>query len=1123
MDCPAGNHEISETNRAVSTHVDTGWMASWKIQALGRTILLVLRCDYVSKVVPMNFESGSARTLFQDAVEKIPPEQWPQFVESACHGDEPLRREVLRLLQAHAQVDSFMAQPVGGLPAAMAATIYMPQISDMPQVSERPGQTIGPYKLLEQIGEGGFGVVFMAEQTQPFRRKVALKVLKPGVDTRQVIARFEAERQALALMDHINIARVIDAGATDAGRPYFVMELVNGIPITDYCDQARLTTRERLELFVAICRAVQHAHQKGIIHRDLKPSNVLVTLHDGTPLVKVIDFGIAKATGQQLTEKTLFTGFGQLIGTPMYMSPEQAALSHIDVDTRSDVYSLGVLLFYLLSGTTPFDKETLSKASFDELRRIIREDEPPCPSARISTLEAHALSTVSGKRGIDELQFKRLLVGELDWVVMKALEKDRNRRYETASAFAADIDRYLKDEPVEACPPSMMYRVRKMARRNKVALAVAGLVLFFLVVLGSGIGWAVRDQAARTSETVRAVSLALDEADYFEQRGTWPDALAAAQRAKTLVDSQSGDEGLRARVRQRKDDLAMVLRLEEIRLEMAAVKNDEFDWSLGDHLYADAFRNYGIDVEVGESADVARQIPAGPVQVEFVAALDHWAWVRRTISRDDPGWKRLLAVASAADPDPWRNHIRKALTDRDFKALKELQASAPLGDHMHPSEIILLNTIIMSREVWDVLREAQRRRPNDFWLNHTLGMHFAQANPPQWSESLGFYRAALAVRPESPGVLLNLGNVLAGIGRLDEAIAANEQAIRINPDYASAHNNLGKTLAAKGALDDAITAFRQAISLKPDYTMAHYNLGTTFFLKGEFDEAVAALREAVRLKPHDAAAVHNNLGNALKKTGALDEAEDAFRTAIRLQPDQAQAYNGLGGLLCDDRANYDGAIAAFRRAIELRPDEADFHHNLGRALTEKGDLDEAVTAYRQAILDNPDDPGILSSFGDALIKKGSPDEAIAVLRKAIQLQPDLADAHNNLGNALAGQGELDDAIIAYQSAQRLQPDDFKAYINLSIAFMHKRAWDEAITAATEAIRCKPDLAEAHCNLGHALRENGRLREALEALRRGHELGSRNPRWSYPSALWVEECQRLIELGSRPFPQNSGNL
>jgi len=349
--------------------------------------------------------------------------------------------------------------------------------------TERVGTTIGRYKLLERIGEGGFGVVYMAEQQHPVRRKVALKVIKPGVDTRQVIARFEAERQALALMEHENIAKVLDAGATDSGRPYFVMELVHGVPITEFCDRNELPPHERLELFVHVCRAVQHAHTKGIIHRDIKPTNVLVTLHEGVAVPKVIDFGVAKATGQQLTEKTLFTNFAQMVGTPLYMSPEQAEMTSVDVDTRSDVYSLGVLLYELLTGTTPLDKDRLKQAAFDEVRRIIREEEPPKPSTRLVESKA-SLASISAQRHTDPAKLTRLLRGELDWIVMKALEKERARRYETAHGLAQDVQRYLAREPVLAGPPTARYRFGKFARRHWKPLAAT---LAFALLLVSAV------------------------------------------------------------------------------------------------------------------------------------------------------------------------------------------------------------------------------------------------------------------------------------------------------------------------------------------------------------------------------------------------------------------------------------------------------------------------------------------------------------------------------------------------------------------------------------------------------------------------------------------------------------
>jgi serine/threonine protein kinase/tetratricopeptide (TPR) repeat protein len=344
------------------------------------------------------------------------------------------------------------------------------------------GDTIGPYKLLQQIGEGGMGVVFMAEQAEPIQRTVALKIIKPGMDTRQVIARFEAERQALAMMDHPNIAKVLDAGTTDTGRPFFVMELVKGVPITKYCDDNQLSIRGRLELFKPVCEAVQHAHQKGIIHRDLKPTNVLVAEYDNHAVPKIIDFGVAKATAQKITERTMFTEFGQVIGTIEYMSPEQAKFNQLDIDTRSDIYGLGVLLYELLTASTPFERQRLRNAAFDEVLRIIREEEPPKPSTRLNSSET--LPAIAANRHTAPARLSRDVSGELDWIVMKCLEKDRNRRYETASDLGNDIRRYLGDEPIQACPPSAAYRMRKFVRRNKLAMITAS---FFVVALLIGV------------------------------------------------------------------------------------------------------------------------------------------------------------------------------------------------------------------------------------------------------------------------------------------------------------------------------------------------------------------------------------------------------------------------------------------------------------------------------------------------------------------------------------------------------------------------------------------------------------------------------------------------------------
>ena len=475
-----------------------------------------------------------------------------EYAERLRRGERPAPEEYAR---AHPE----LARQISDLFPAIAL-MEQCEFGASSRLTEGPGTQIGPYKLLEQIGEGAFGVVFMAEQQQPVRRKVALKVLKPGMDTKQVVARFAAERQALAIMDHPHIASVFDAGATDAGRLYFVMELVRGVAITEYCDANQLAPRERLALFMQVCRAVQHAHSKGVIHRDLKPSNVLVTMLDGAAAPKVIDFGVAKAIDSPLTERTLFTNFAQVVGTPLYMSPEQAELSGRDVDTRSDIYSLGVLLYELLTGLTPFDRERFRTAGIDEVRRIIREEEPPRPSTRLSATATAQGRSVS-RHNRDAVQLRRLFRDELDWIVMKCLEKDRARRYETAVDLCLDLDRYLRDEPVLACPPSTWRRFCKLVRRNKIASltsAVVVLALLLTMTMLATSNYLVRAEQARTKterdrfeqaqrlaeknadevrqglERLTTANALLDRGNWYNGQRRWDDAHDAFSRAIEL-------------------------------------------------------------------------------------------------------------------------------------------------------------------------------------------------------------------------------------------------------------------------------------------------------------------------------------------------------------------------------------------------------------------------------------------------------------------------------------------------------------------------------------------------------------------------------------------------------------
>jgi WD40 repeat protein/serine/threonine protein kinase len=483
----------------------------------------------------MNAPSDREAVIF-NAARRLPPGERGFYLEGACAGDAGLRQGVEELLRADEAAGGFLQELATGA-EEIADTPPPPNLGSTirvePSPSEQLGDTIDRYKLLEKIGEGGFGVVYVAEQKEPVKRRVALKIIKLGMDTKQVVARFGAERQALALMDHPNIAKVLDAGTTTTGRPFFVMELVRGIKLTDYCDQHKLSTKERLDLFIQVCRAIQHAHQKGIIHRDIKPSNILVTLHDGVPVPKVIDFGIAKATQGELTDQTVYTQYQQFIGTPAYMSPEQAEMSGLDIDTRSDIYALGVLLYELLTGKTPFDPKELMAAGLDLMRRTIREKEPVRPSTRLSTMVGADLTDVAKQRQTDAPRLVHLVRGDLDWIVMKALEKDRTRRYETANGLMMDIQRHLKSEPVVARPPSNLYRLQKTVRRNRLAFVAASVVGVSLFI-GLGIStWSLAKERIARGRALAAERTARTEAERADRHAK--EEAVQRERAETAA------------------------------------------------------------------------------------------------------------------------------------------------------------------------------------------------------------------------------------------------------------------------------------------------------------------------------------------------------------------------------------------------------------------------------------------------------------------------------------------------------------------------------------------------------------------------------------------------------------
>ncbi|HEX4610717.1 MAG TPA: serine/threonine-protein kinase, partial [Urbifossiella sp.] len=506
-------------------------------------------------------EMSPAEAVFFAALEQ-PAAGRAAYLDMACTGDAALRARVEKLLAAHPRVGGFLEPEVAGNetgtfggsdrldagpPEAFPEVEAAPELTtDYPGRDEHVGAVIaGKYTLVEAVGEGGMGSVWRAKQTEPVKRFVAVKLIKAGMDSKQVLARFEAERQALALMDHPNIAKVFDGGL-HSHRPFFVMELVKGVPITEYCDHAKLTPKHRLELFVQVCQAIQHAHQKGIIHRDIKPSNVLIALYDDKPVVKVIDFGVAKATGGALTEQTIDTGFGGVVGTPQYMSPEQATFNNLDIDTRSDVYALGVLLYELLTGSPPFPRKELEKKGLMEILRVVREEEPPRPSTRLST--ANALPTLSANRGTEPRRLTGLLRNELDWLVMKALEKDRARRYETANGFAADVQRYLGGEAVQAHPPSTAYRLKKFARRNKGQVIAASLLFLTLLIGLAGTSWGFirAEQQRRIAELSREAEAERAEGEAKQRQRAEIGEKLAGERLELVVAERDAKDIARA-------------------------------------------------------------------------------------------------------------------------------------------------------------------------------------------------------------------------------------------------------------------------------------------------------------------------------------------------------------------------------------------------------------------------------------------------------------------------------------------------------------------------------------------------------------------------------------------------
>jgi serine/threonine protein kinase len=842
------------------------------------------------------------------AARAIPdPDRRREYVREMGAGDEARIGHIEALLASAEGPDSLLDRPAACLPMA---TIDQP-------ATESPGTVFGPYKLIEQIGEGGMGSVWKAQQTEPVKRLVAVKLIKAGMDSRQVIARFEAERQALALMDHANIARVLDGGTTGGGRPYFVMDLVKGVPITRYCDDHHLTPRQRLELFIPVCQAVQHAHQKGIIHRDLKPSNVLAALYDGKPVPKIIDFGVAKAAGQQLTDQTLVTGFGAIVGTLEYMSPEQAEVNQLDIDTRSDIYSLGVLLYELLTGSPPFSRRELERAGVLEMLRVIREQEPSKPSTKLSTAEG--LPTLAANRGTEPARLTKLVRGELDWIVMKALEKDRNRRYETANGFAMDVQRYLANETVQACPPRAAYRLRKFVRRHK-GPVFAGLLIFLALlagVVGTTYGLFRAEQQRKIVENQRNELAERNQA----LRAAREHERLLSERARQAIETVTSEASIDLLMREKK------LRPEQ---------KDFLDKMI--QYYAEVSQDGGT-TEQERTGQARAYYRMGRLNQILGRYRDSENACRRAVS----------LLQQLADEFPTRTEYPEQLAQTHN--VLGLLLNHHSGRLKEAESAFREAVAVLKKLAADVPGRPEFRQALAGTLNNLGNLLFNDSARLKEAESA--QAEALAIRQQL---------AVAFPGRLT-----------LRRALAMSHNNLGwlfqctrRPEKAEPAFRDAIAAQKQAVASFPDrpefrLELAKYifNLGNLIRDKGLLKEAEAIYGEAMPIKKHlvaafpgppefreELAAGHNNVGLLLRDKGLLSDAAAAQAEALAIQkrlaaefPEVPDYRNAVAGTLFN-LANVAGRRRDFAAARRYLDEALPYHQ---AAL--KGDSQQSV--YRQ--------------------------------------------------------------------------------------------------------------------------------------------------------------------------------
>jgi serine/threonine protein kinase/tetratricopeptide (TPR) repeat protein len=871
-------------------------------------------------------------SIFTEALTHTDPAARAAYLAGACGDDAALRQQVERLLAVHDSGENLLPDPIQD-----EASLDLP-------VGEGVGSTIGRYKLLEQIGEGGFGVVFMAEQSHPVRRRVALKIIKLGMDTKQVVARFQAERQALAMMDHASIARVFDAGSTDTGRPYFVMELVRGVPITTYGDQHQLKPRQRLDLFLDVCSAVQHAHQKGIIHRDLKPSNILVTMHDQKPVVKIIDFGVAKAVQGKLTDGTLFTGFRQMVGTPAYMSPEQAEMNGgLDVDTRSDVYSLGVLLYELLTGVTPVDAATLRAAAYDEMRRIIREVDPPAPSARLSSLADATQTQVAQRRQTDPQRLLQSLRGDLDWIVMRCLEKDRTRRFNSVSDLSDDLQRYLSDQPILARPPSAIDRLRKFVRRNRLPV-VAGSVAVVALMIGISIailGLVQARQAAqradREAANARMQALRSEQVSAFLRKmlsGVRP-GVALGQDTRLLHGIL--DEAA-AQVDKSLDDQPLV------RAELYGTLGLVY-WDISQDATAERLFRSAIDLyraNAGEASPAAALCEARLAnllksQQQYLQAETHahHAVAMARLSGDRATLARCLYYLGHA-------------IDRNGPSAIEAEPfyreAIALGKEVHEEPSFIAACINSLASV----------------LTTKGDPHAAE---PLHREALAIYRSLdSGAEPMIAEGLNMLGRTLVDLGRYDEALASAREMLQIDqriypPNHEERNADLqfaceAMLLRDRGQEIEAL--LKSEIAASAANGDAWKMLAQLEVYRGNMTRAAEDFRQAMQASPASIPITLEYL-RALRETGAMEE----HMRVVSVLLDRAEADpNWLIVIPAAGIAPKDEARAARLQKARLAPTTEPTWQNTwtasGRSQQAYRDGDfEAAIRYTQQMLDDP--------------------------------------------------------------------------------------------------------------------------------------------------------------------------